>query len=132
MSPSRTRYRTALFAGSAIFVLTAPSAYAQDRPPSAPVEEANSGATVITVVGSQIKGSSVAGTLPVTIIDADFIATVGAISGDDVFRALPSNGSLLTNHVNFNAGINAVRGDVASINLRSLGTGNTLTLPAGP
>ncbi len=85
----------------------------------------------ILVVGSQIKGAAVAGTLPVTVIDARAIETIGATSGDDVFRALPSNGALLTSNVNFNAGINAVRGDVASINLRSLGTGNTLTLVNG-
>lgn len=85
----------------------------------------------IVVIGSQIKGSQVAGTLPVTVLDQQSIETIGATSGDDLFRALPSNGALLTNNVNFTAGINAVRGDVASINLRSLGTGNTLSLING-
>ncbi|WP_369060146.1 TonB-dependent receptor [Caulobacter sp. 73W] len=85
----------------------------------------------LVVVGSQIKGANVAGALPVTRIDAQAIETIGAISGDELFRALPSNGALLTNNVNYTAGINAVRGDVASINLRSLGTGNTLTLING-
>ncbi len=32
------------------------------------------------------------------------------------------------NQTNFNGGYNAARGDVGSINLRNIGTGNTLSL----
>ncbi len=115
--------RLGLVAGCSLLALSALPASAQ-TPTATDVNE-------IVVVGSQIKGSSVAGTLPVTRIDAAAIETIGAISGDDLFRALPSNGALLTSNLNYTAGINAVRGDVASINLRSLGTGNTLTLING-
>ncbi|MFC4256462.1 TonB-dependent receptor [Altererythrobacter xixiisoli] len=130
MSISPLRHGAAMLAGTALFALAPPAAHAQSAPAPAP-DQAEAEPNVITVVGSQIKRSAVAGTLPVTVVDAQAIATTGAISGDDLFRTLPSNGSLLTNNVNFNAGINAVRGDVASINLRSLGTGNTLTLING-
>jgi iron complex outermembrane receptor protein len=124
MPMSISSHRSLLTISASLLALMALPAVAQTEGGANEVNE-------IVVVGSQIKGSSVAGALPVTRIDTQAIETIGAVSGDDLFRALPSNGSLLTSNVNFTAGINAVRGDVASINLRSLGTGNTLTLING-
>ena len=82
----------------------------------------------ITVVGTHIKGAVSDGVLPVTTITKDDIATIGASSGDDILRSIPQMGEIAFNNEREVGGINDARGDVASINLRSLGTGNTLTL----
>ena len=123
--------RGRLALGSSVLSLLAAPVAAQTTTSTSPVTTAPTDLNEVVVVGSQIKGAKVTGALPVTQIDSRAIETIGAISGDDLFRALPSNGAALTNNVNFTAGINAVRGDVSSINLRSLGTGNTLTLING-
>ncbi|WP_375284272.1 TonB-dependent receptor [Marinicauda pacifica] len=89
-------------------------------------------ADVVTVVGSQIPGLQTDGQLPVTIIDRDEIAAVAATSGDELYRSIPQMGDVAFNSTeNVSGGINSARGDVASINLRALGTGNTLTLING-
>lgn len=88
----------------------------------------------IIVTGSQIRGSDVGDSLPVTVLSTTAIEATGASSGDDLFRQLVGAGA-----VSFGTsatrsvigGVNGARGDVASINLRSLGTGNTLVLING-
>jgi outer membrane receptor protein involved in Fe transport len=85
----------------------------------------------ISVVGSSIKGSHVAGTLPVTLIDASDIDAIGATSGIELFASIPSNGSVNFNGNDVVSGVYQSRGDVSSINLRSIGTGNTLSLLNG-
>ncbi|GAA6170291.1 TonB-dependent receptor domain-containing protein [Sessilibacter corallicola] len=86
----------------------------------------------VTVVGTQIKGVDVAGDLPVTVLDSEYISVTGALDGDELLRSIPQIGS-----VGFGAsrggitGVNAARGDVGSVNLRSLGEGNTLVLLNG-
>lgn len=85
----------------------------------------------IQVVGSQIKGANVAGTLPVTVLGTDEINLTGAIDGDELFRSIPQTGFVAFNENSTGGGINGARGDVSSINLRALGTGNTLTLLNG-
>lgn len=86
----------------------------------------------IVVVGSQIQGSSVTDTLPVTVIGPEDIAAVAATSGDELFRAIPQVGDIGFNEESTTVGgVNSARGDVASINLRSIGTGNTLVLLNG-
>ena len=81
----------------------------------------------VIVVGSQIVGADVTGTLPVSVLSLTDIESTGATSGDELLRAIPQIGE-----TNFNesvtTGVNAARGDVGSINLRGLGTGNTLVL----
>jgi len=101
------------------------SAYAQDDDED--IEE-------ITVTGSQIKGSSTTGALPVSIVGREEIATAGVASADELFRYLPGVGAVGfggNNQRSTSFGINGARGDVASINLRSLGEGNTLVLMNG-
>nr|WP_089218741.1 TonB-dependent receptor [Sphingomonas laterariae] len=99
---------------------------------TASTENAAPAAEEIVVVGSQIKNSVVAGQLPVSVITSDDISTIAATSGADLLAALPANGT-----VNFNGtdtvsnGVHAARGDVASANLRSIGSGNTLVLLNG-
>jgi len=88
----------------------------------------------IIVTGSQIRGSDVGDSLPVTILSTTAIEATGASSGDELYRQLVGAGA-----VSFGTsatrsvvgGVNGARGDVASINLRSLGTGNTLVLING-
>ena len=84
----------------------------------------------VIVVGSQIRGANVEGTLPVSVLSTADIDATGAVSGSDLLRAIPQIGE-----TNFNesvtTGVNAARGDVGSINLRGLGTGNTLVLING-
>ena len=86
----------------------------------------------VIVTGSQIKGADIAGTLPVTVMDSSDMAVTGALDGDELLRSIPQIGS-----VGFGAsrggitGVNAARGDVASVNLRSIGEGNTLVLVNG-
>lgn len=86
----------------------------------------------IAIVGSNIKGSTMTATLPVTELNAEDIATTGALDGDELLRAIPQIGSVgFTNTRGGNTGVNAARGDVGSVNLRSLGEGNTLVLLNG-
>jgi outer membrane receptor protein involved in Fe transport len=98
---------------------------------AAPVDAAPEKPAEIVVVGSQIKGARTTEALPVTIVDAKAIAATGAVSGDDLLRSIPQMGDVSFNQANTPATSNAARGDVNSINLRSLGVGNTLVLLNG-
>ena len=85
----------------------------------------------IIVVGTQIKGSDIAGILPVTsLVEAD-IELTGAVSGDELLAAIPQLGDVTFTETNFGAGVNGARGDVGSVNLRGVGDGNTLVLLNG-
>lgn len=85
----------------------------------------------ITVVGSNIRGAQAAGRLPVTLLSEEDIENTGAITGDDLLRSIPQVGDVSFNNERSIGGVNDARGDVASINLRGIGTGNTLTLLNG-
>lgn len=85
----------------------------------------------VVVTGSQIKGADIAGALPVTVLTAEDIGITGAISGDELLRSIPQMGAVSFNSGRSLGGVNDARGDVGSINLRGLGTGNTLTLMNG-
>lgn len=97
--------------------------YAQDAANEQLIEE-------VVVVGTQIKGADIAGSLPVSVFDEDDIAATGAASGGELLRSIPQMGFVGFNE-SVTTGVNAARGDVNSINLRGLGTGNTLTLING-
>jgi outer membrane receptor protein involved in Fe transport len=84
----------------------------------------------IVVTGTQIQGAKINDVLPVTVVDEIDIANVAATSGDELFRAIPQAGAVAFNEQNDVTSNNA-RGDAASINLRDLGTGNTLLLING-
>lgn len=86
---------------------------------------------VIVVTGTQIKGAKIDDVLPVTKLDQQDIETTGAASGDELFRSIPQAGAVNFQDNKTSGGINDARGDVASINLRELGTGNTLLLING-
>ncbi|MCW4463199.1 TonB-dependent receptor [Sphingomonas sp. BT-65] len=125
--------RIAGLLGGISLLATAGAALAQDAPQTAAdiaAQEAEQGEEVV-VIGSQIKGADVAGALPVTVLNEDDIAATAATSGDELFRSIPQAGDVAFNESRDAGGINDARGDTASINLRALGTGNTLVLLNG-
>lgn len=83
----------------------------------------------ILVVGSYL--TPIAGTLPISLLNNDDIAAYGVSDGAELLRMLPQSGDVTFNESNFTGGVNTLRGDVASVNLRSIGTGNTLMLVNG-
>lgn len=114
----------------------APQQVEQPAPPAAPVSRPDTDEEArlesIIVVGSQIRGARVDGELPVTVVGDEQLAAIGATDGDDLFRSIPQFGDVGFNSTeNVSGGVNSARGDVASINLRALGTGNTLVLLNG-
>ncbi|VVT00406.1 TonB-dependent receptor domain-containing protein [Erythrobacter sp. EC-HK427] len=108
------------------------AARAQDaNPPSVPADQPEAvDENRIVVIGSQIQGAQINDVLPVTVIDEQIIENTGAASGDELFRSIPQAGTVAFNEQNATTQ-NSARGDVGSINLRDLGTGNTLLLING-
>ena len=98
--------------------------FAQEAAEVSDVEE-------VVVTGSQIRGAKITGALPVTVITSDDIEGIGVESGDELFAELAEMGSNSFNQTDFSGGYNASRGDVGSLDLRNIGTGNTLTLLNG-
>ena len=84
----------------------------------------------VVVIGTHIKGADISGSLPVSVLNEDDIELTGAATGDELLRSIPQMGFVGFNE-SVTTGVNAARGDVNSINLRGLGTGNTLTLING-
>lgn len=128
---SKISLKSKLMLSAAMFItsLHPNSVLAQDAG-----QAADADVDTIVAVGTQIRGASVTATLPVSVIGDAEISAVGAQSMDDLLRTLPGAGDMTfggsgTNSTSF--GINGARGDVASINLRSLGAGNTLVLMNG-
>ncbi|KLI63034.1 TonB-dependent receptor [Aurantiacibacter marinus] len=85
----------------------------------------------IVVTGSRIQGAQVDDVLPVTVVGEDLIDAIDPASGDELFRAIPQAGAVNFNEQSTAGGVNGARGDIGSINLRGLGTGNTLMLING-
>jgi iron complex outermembrane receptor protein len=109
---------------SASIIANAGSALAQEA------QNPTVDAPEIVVTGSQIQGAKINDVLPVTVLDEQAIENTGASSGDELFRAIPQAGTVAFNEQNA-ISQNSARGDVGSINLRDLGTGNTLLLING-
>lgn len=128
----RTVHKSALLGGAAVLtLLTASGAWAQ-TPPAAPDDPENaSDLGDVVIVGSQIRGAAVNTALPVTVLDEEQILATGAVNGDDLMRSIPQMGDVLFSAANNPQTSNAARGDVNSVNLRSLGVGNTLVLLNG-
>ena len=118
------RRRLGQGAALAVLLSAATGAAAQQTSEVNQVEE-------VVVVGSQIKGAKTTAALPVSVLDNNQIAATGAVSGDDLFRSIPQMGDVFINPSNAPQTSNSTRGDVNSINLRSLGVGNTLVLLNG-
>ncbi|MCB2086726.1 MAG: TonB-dependent receptor [Sphingomonadaceae bacterium] len=126
MSKFKLKFHAIALATSAL-VPVACGAHAQDAPPPPAASE---GEEEIVVIGTQIQGAQINDVLPVTVLDEQAIENTGASSGDELFRAIPQAGTVAFNEQNATTQ-NSARGDVGSINLRDLGTGNTLLLING-
>ncbi len=85
----------------------------------------------ISVIGSNIKVNRDTGALPITTMSSKDIENSGALSGDQLLAEIPQVGDTAFNDARTSSGVNDARGDVSSINLRSAGSGNTLTLLNG-
>ncbi|MCR6625382.1 MAG: TonB-dependent receptor [Pseudoxanthomonas sp.] len=134
MNPRRAPLRSSL---TLALLAVIHAAAAQDTtppgdpvPPSATTEEATN-LDAVVVVGSHIQGASTTDALPVMVVGAEQIDAAGAISGDELMRTIPQMGDVLFDASNNPQTSNAARGDVNSVNLRSLGVGNTLVLLNG-
>lgn len=132
--------RLALIAALPALML-APPLHAQDTPPLTPsqprttAEEAGPQAPVpaeeeaIIITGSNIRGASDSGAIAVSTIQEEQIESFGASSTGEVMEYIAQAGSAEINSAA--DGPNDARGDVATVNLRGLGTGNTLLLLNG-
>lgn len=119
-------------AATALLTLAAPTfAQTQTQAQTPPAGQDASNVDDIVVVGSQIRGASTTAALPVTVVTQEEIIATGAVSGDDLLRSIPQMGDVLFSSANNPQTSNAARGDVNSVNLRSLGVGNTLVLLNG-
>ena len=111
-------------AAAIAFLLAAPYSTAQGEDKGV-IEE-------VVVTGTHIRGATISGVLPVSVMDAQDIELFGVDSGDDLLEALPEQGQNFFNEAeNISGGVNSARGDVGAFNLRNLGTGNTLVLLNG-
>lgn len=123
--------RLALMCGGSLIAASAVHAQDVAAPPVADASiDAPRAEREIVVTGTQIQGAKINDVLPVTVVDEVDIQNIAGTSGDDLFRAIPQAGAVAFNEQN-DVTSNNVRGDVASINLRDLGTGNTLVLING-
>jgi outer membrane receptor protein involved in Fe transport len=132
----RNIHKSALLGSAAILTLltSAPAAWAQTAPsPASGADEPQTASDLgdVIVVGSQIRGAAVNAALPVTVLDEEQILATGSVNGDDLLRSIPQMGDVLFSPSNNAQTSNAARGDVNSVNLRSLGVGNTLVLLNG-
>lgn len=122
--------RVALAALSMASTLSMSAALGQNAgpQPADPAEQLNE----VVVVGSQIKGVDVTGTVPISVVGEEEIKSRGFASGEDLYRFLPQSGNVAWNsRVMGGQNQNIGRGDVSSINLRDIGIGNTLLLING-
>lgn len=122
--------RLILMASSASAVLFAGAALAQEAPTTGSGEQASQVEDVV-VVGTNIRGARTTAALPVVVADREQIEATGATTGDELLRTIPQMGDVLFDSANNPQTSNSARGDVNSVNLRSLGVGNTLVLLNG-
>lgn len=123
-----TSYRLNLLTLSVMAAMSVNATAQQNEPQSSAAEEQ---VEKIEVLGSNIKRATDVGALPVTSMTADDIENTSAVTGDELLRSIPQIGEVNFGASTGNGGVNDARGDVASINLRGVGTGNTLTLLNG-
>ena len=109
---------------SVLLAIGSGAAVAQDEEDDKALEE-------IVVTGSQIKGARITDALAVSVFSAEDIEILGVESGEELLNSIPEMGQNFFNETDTAGSVNAARGDVGAINLRNLGTGNTLTLLNG-
>ncbi len=130
MAAYKSVYRAGLLFSSAIVSIAPSVSHAQITPPPAAADQP-AATDEIVVVGSRIEGAKISGALPVSVLDTDRILATGSVSGDELFRSIPQAGDVQFQEARTTGNLNDARGDNASINLRSVGTGNTLVLLNG-
>jgi outer membrane receptor protein involved in Fe transport len=119
---SEQAYSRASFAAfAAIAVGFAGGVQAQDQDGEEALEE-------IVVTGTHIKGLSEE-VLPVTVMNSEAIQNTGAVNMQEILSYIPSISDFEFD--DSNNGTNGARGDVAAVNMRGLGSGNTLVLLNG-
>ncbi|MDX1380589.1 MAG: TonB-dependent receptor plug domain-containing protein, partial [Xanthomonadales bacterium] len=114
-----------------LLVLALPfAAIAQPQPQDDEDEEDPNATSLDTVVvtGTHIEGLTEE-QLPVTIMDDEAIERTGAINMQDILTYIPSISDF--EFEDTNTATNGARGDVAGVNMRNLGSGNTLVLLNG-
>ena len=84
---------------------------------------------VTVVTGSHIAGAEDTGAVAVSVLEIEEIDAFGAVTTGEVFANIAQAGEMEFNETS--DGPNSARGDVATINLRGLGAGNTLVLLNG-
>ena len=116
--------RAGLLATTALLLTGTGLAQAQEEEEEEIVDE-------ITVTGTQIKGANITDALAVSVFSAEDIEIMGIESGDELIDMIPELGQNFFSESDTAGGVNAARGDVGAINMRNLGTGNTLVLLNG-
>jgi iron complex outermembrane receptor protein len=112
----------ALLATPLLRAQTAPAAPADSVAPAVQLEK-------FSVTGSFIKRLDEEKALPLTTLRRDDIEVIGVSTAVELFSTIPQVGRVpVSESGNGGAGI---RGDIATVNMRSLGSGNTLVLLNG-
>lgn len=131
-SMSRCMISALIVAGFCVFCLPALGVRAQTDDVAdndAAKQETRKTLEEVVVTGSRIKGAADTGILPTSILTGEDLATFGSDSTGDLLSNLAQAGAFEFNDSEETP--NAARGDVASVNLRELGSGNTLILLNG-
>jgi len=87
----------------------------------------------IVVTGSHIRGVQIDGILPVSVISADDVDAIAPNSGAEMLTTMSQADVSLFEDIGSvdRASIQSARGDVAALNLRGMGSSNTLVLLNG-
>lgn len=117
-----------LLAGTA-GVVAQPAQTVTPAQPAPPAAADQLEAERIIVTGSNIVGATDTGAIAVSILSAEELQSFGANSTGELFEYIAQAGAAEINPAA--DGPNDARGDVATVNLRGLGTGNTLVLLNG-
>ena len=102
-----------------------------NAPGAAEAQEDEESIEEITVTGSQIRGAAINDALAVSVFSSEDVDILGVAGGDELLAAIPENGQNFLGPTDTGGGVNGARGDVGAVNLRALGTGNTLVLLNG-
>lgn len=124
------RYRLPVLALVAIALAASSSAQTAPSPaPTAQPGDAPVKLEAFTVTGSNIRRVDAETALPVTVFDAEDLDARGAATMAELFETLGA--AEISAITEINNGPQSARGDVASIDLRGIGSGSTLTLING-
>ncbi len=133
MKTHRCTAATTVLSVLALLLAISPARSQTAPTPSAPATAAKEGETIkleaFTVTGSNIKRMEMEKVLPVTVFNRDLIDGRNALTPVEMLTALPQVTNVPLNE-STSGGANS-RGDNANVNLRGIGSGNTLVLLNG-